>query len=131
MVERWGFVAETAADGQEALDKLPLFQPHAIVTDVMMPGMDGMELLRRLNEIARAPPVIVLTAFGSIDAALTTVHEHGAFWFVEKPIRPRTFRLLRSRARPDASDLLSVLLCRERAGKVHRPRAEDWVAAYR
>ena len=98
MVERWGFVAETAADGQEALDKLPLFEPHAIVTDVMMPGMDGMELLRRLKEIAGAPPVIVLTAFGSIDAALTTVHEHGAFWFVEKPIRPRAFRVLLDRA---------------------------------
>src|SRR5450755_2109180 len=68
------------------------------VTDVMMPGMDGMELLRRLNEIAGAPPVIVLTGFGSIDAALTTVHEHGAFWFVEKPIRPRTFRALLDRA---------------------------------
>src|ERR1035437_5269448 len=66
MVERWGFVAETAADGQQALDKLPLFEPHAIFTDVMMPGMDGMELLRRLNEVAGAPPVIVLTAFGSI-----------------------------------------------------------------
>jgi len=98
MVERWGFIAETAADGQEALDKLPLFDPHAIVTDVMMPGMDGMELLRRLNEIAGAPPVIVLTAYGSIDAALTTVHEHGAFWFVEKPLRPRAFRVLLDRA---------------------------------
>ncbi len=98
MVERWGFTVETAADGQEALDKLPLFGPHAIVTDVMMPGMDGMELLSRLNEIAGAPPVIVLTAFGSMDAALTTVHEHGAFWFVEKPIRPRAFRVLLDRA---------------------------------
>ncbi len=98
MVERWGFVSETAADGQEALDKLPLFQPHAIVTDVMMAGMDGMELLRQVNEIPGAPPVIVLTAFGSMDAALTTVHEHGAFWFVEKPIRPRAFRVLLDRA---------------------------------
>ena len=98
MVERWGFIVETAADGQEALDKLPLFEPHAIVTDVMMPGMDGMALLSRLHEIAGAPPVIVLTAFGSIDAALTTVHELGAFWFVEKPIRPRTFRVLLDRA---------------------------------
>jgi len=57
-----------------------------------------MELLRRLSEIAGAPPVIVLTAFGSVDAALTTVHEHGAFWFVEKPIRPRAFRILLDRA---------------------------------
>ncbi len=98
MVERWGFAIDTAADGQEALDKLPVFEPHAIVTDVMMPGMDGMELLRRLHEIPGAPPVIVLTAFGSMEAALTTVHDHGAFWFVEKPIRPRTFRVLLDRA---------------------------------
>jgi DNA-binding NtrC family response regulator len=98
MVERWGYAVEAAADGQEALDKLPSFDPQAIVTDVMMPGMDGMELLGRLSEIAGAPPVIVLTAYGSIEAALTTVHEHGAFWFVEKPIRPRTFRALLDRA---------------------------------
>ena len=78
MMERWGFVTETAAEGQEALDKLPVFEPHAIVTDIMMPGMDGMELLRRLKDIAGAPPAIVLTAFGSMEAALTTVHEHGA-----------------------------------------------------
>src|SRR5512139_3058476 len=98
MVERWGFVVETAADGQEALDKLPLFEPHAIVTDIMMPGMDGMELLKRLNDIAGAPPVIVLTGFGTIDAALATIHEYGAFWFLEKPIRPRAFRALLDRA---------------------------------
>ncbi|QOY89821.1 sigma-54-dependent transcriptional regulator [Paludibaculum fermentans] len=98
MVERWGFAIETAADGQEALDKIPVFQPHTIVTDIMMPGMDGMELLKRLNEAGGAPPVIVLTAFGSMDAAVTTVHELGAFWFVEKPIRPRAFHVLLDRA---------------------------------
>jgi DNA-binding NtrC family response regulator len=98
MVERWGFAIETAADGQEALDKIPVFQPHTIVTDIMMPGMDGMELLKRLNDAGGAPPVIVLTAFGSMDAAVTTVHELGAFWFVEKPIRPRAFHVLLDRA---------------------------------
>lgn len=98
MVERWGFAIDTAADGQEALDKVPIFQPHAIVTDIMMPGMDGMELLKHLNETAGAPPVIVLTAFGSMDAAVTTVHDYGAFWFVEKPIRPRAFHVLLDRA---------------------------------
>ncbi len=98
MVEKWGFQVETAADGQEALDKLAVFEPHAIVTDVMMPVMDGMELLRRLKDIPGAPPVIMLTAFGNMDTALTTVHEHGAFWFVEKPLRPRAFRILLDRA---------------------------------
>ena len=98
LVEKWGFAVDTAENGQEALDKLPSFLPHAIVTDVMMPVMDGMELLRRLTEIPGAPPVIMLTAFGSMEAALTTVHEHGAFWFVEKPVRPRAFRVLLDRA---------------------------------
>ncbi len=98
MVEKWGFEVDTASNGVEALEKLPGFEPDAIVTDVMMPEMDGMELLRRLNEMPGAPPVIVLTAFGNMETALTTVHEHGAFWFVEKPIRPRGFRVLLERA---------------------------------
>src|SRR5260370_16435525 len=74
MVERWGFAIDTAADGQEALDKLPVFEPHAIVTDVMMPGMDGMELLRRLHEIPAPPPVIVPTPFARIHPPLPTLH---------------------------------------------------------
>ena len=98
MVEKWGFEVDSAANGQEALDKLPTFAPHAIVTDVMMPVMDGMELLRRVSEIPGAPPVIMLTAFGSMETALTTVHDYGAFWFVEKPLRPRAFRVLLDRA---------------------------------
>ncbi|MDX1982594.1 MAG: sigma-54 dependent transcriptional regulator [Bryobacteraceae bacterium] len=98
MAEKWGFAVETAANGLEALEKIPAFEPDAIVTDVMMPEMDGMELLRRLNEMPGAPPVIVLTSYGNMDTALTTVHEHGAFWFVEKPIRPRGFRVLLERA---------------------------------
>ena len=48
MVKAWGFTAETAADGQEALDKLSTFPAHVLVTDLMMPRMDGFELLRRL-----------------------------------------------------------------------------------
>ncbi len=98
MVEKWGFEVETAGNGVEALEKLAEFYPNAVVTDVMMPEMDGLELLRRINEIPGAPPVIMLTAFGNMETALTTVHEHGAFWFVEKPLRPRAFRVLLDRA---------------------------------
>jgi len=98
LVEKWGFATGTAGDGQEALEKIAAFDPHVVVTDMVMPGMDGMELLRRLNENGGAPPVIMLTAFGGIETALTTVHEHGAFWFMEKPVRPRAFRVLLDRA---------------------------------
>ena len=66
MIAGWGFAAETAADGQEALDKLNTFAAHVLVTDLMMPRMDGFELLRRLAAQGGAPPTIVVTAFGNI-----------------------------------------------------------------
>lgn len=98
MAAAWGFQAETAADGQEALEKLESFPADAIVTDMMMPRVDGAELLRRLNARADAPPVIVLTAFGGIENAVTTVLDLGAFWFLEKPINAAALRLLLERA---------------------------------
>jgi len=98
MVAAWGFVAETAADGQEALDKLGNFPAHVMVTDLMMPRMDGFELLRRLAAQGGGPPAIVVTAFGNIETAISTMHDLGAFWFLEKPIEPRALRVLLERA---------------------------------
>ena len=100
MIERWGYETAQASDGAEALVRVREFGPDCIVTDLMMPGMDGMQLLAKLKEEEgeRAPTVIVLTGFGSLDTAVTTVHDYGAFWYVEKPIRPRAFRALLERA---------------------------------
>jgi len=98
MVAAWGFTAETAADGQEALDKLSVFPAHVLVTDLMMPRMDGFELLRRLSAQGGGPPAIVVTAFGNIETAVATMHDLGAFWFLEKPIEPRALRVLLERA---------------------------------
>jgi DNA-binding NtrC family response regulator len=98
MVSAWGFSTETARDGQEALDKMPEYQPHVLLTDMMMPRMDGAELLRRLNGQGSKTPAIVITAFGNIETALSTTHELGAFWFLEKPIQPRVLRFLLERA---------------------------------
>ncbi len=98
MVSSWGFAAETAADGQEALEKLASNQIHVLVTDLMMPRMDGFELLKRLGSSGNMPPAIVLTAFGNIETAVQTMHDLGAFWFLEKPIQPSALRLLLERA---------------------------------
>ena len=49
MIQSWGFAVETAADGQEALEKLNLMPVNVLVTDLMMPRMDGFELLKRLG----------------------------------------------------------------------------------
>jgi len=98
MISGWGFATETAADGQEALEKLASFSAHVVLTDLMMPRMDGTELLKNLAAQENRLPVIVITAFGNIETALATVHDLGAFWFVEKPIQPRALRVLLDRA---------------------------------
>jgi len=98
MVKAWGMMAETASDGHEALEKMESFQPDAIITDMNMPGLDGFGLLRALRESGEMPPVIVLTAFGNVETAVRTVHELGAFWYVEKPIQPNVLQVLLRRA---------------------------------
>src|SRR5437667_2530032 len=98
MVALWGYSVETAADGQEALEKLASFGAHVIVTDLMMPRMDGNELLRRLKAQGGGPPVIVQTAFGNLETAVSTVHDMGAFWFLEKPVQSQALRMLLERA---------------------------------
>src|ERR1051325_3298164 len=88
----WGYSVETAADGQEALEKLASFGAHVIVTDLMMPRMDGNELLRRLKAQGGGPPAIVQTAFGNLETAAATIHDLGAFWFLEKPVQSQAQR---------------------------------------
>ncbi len=98
MISSWGFAVETAGDGQEALEKLTIFPANVIITDLMMPRMDGFELMKRLGVDGNMPPAIVLTAFGNIETAIQTIHDLGAFWFLEKPIQPNALRILLERA---------------------------------
>jgi DNA-binding NtrC family response regulator len=98
MLRSWGYTTETAANGQAALEKLTAEPADALITDLMMPGMDGFELLRRLSAQGMMLPTIVLTAFGSIEKAVSAVHDLGAFWFMEKPIQPPVLRVLLGRA---------------------------------
>jgi DNA-binding NtrC family response regulator len=98
MVGALGFQVSTAADGREALEKLASFTINVILTDLMMPGMDGIELLKELAAHGDRTPTVVLTAFGSIDRAISIVHDLKAFWFLEKPVQPGVMRALLERA---------------------------------
>src|SRR6266704_2332887 len=98
MVTAWGMAADTASDGVDALEKLAKVPADVILTDLNMPGMDGFELLDKLRGMGDRPPTIVLTAYGSMDSAVTTVHELGAFWFLEKPIQASALEALVRRA---------------------------------
>jgi len=98
MIALWGYAVETATDGQDALDKLGSFHAQVIVTDLNMPRMSGQELLKHLQEQGNGPQAIVPTAFGSLETALSLIHDLGAFWFLEKPVQSQALRLLIERA---------------------------------
>ena len=98
MIALWGYAVETAADGQEALDKLASFPAHVIVTDLNMPRMTGQELLEHLKDQSGAPATIVQTAFGNLETSVSLIHDLGAFWFLEKPVQSQALRLLIERA---------------------------------
>src|SRR3974390_2877788 len=98
MLNSWGYVTETAENGSDALEKLAVFPADAIVQDLKMPVMSGMALLEELRRTGAAPPAIVLTAFGSVEKAVETVRDLGAFWYLEKPVRPKELRVILERA---------------------------------
>src|SRR5438067_1763967 len=98
MISGFGYTVETAEDGDEALQKLGTATADAIVTDLMMPRVDGCALLRQLLERGDLTPAIVLTGFGSIDKAISIVHDLGAFWFLEKPAQAAALSTLLERA---------------------------------
>jgi DNA-binding NtrC family response regulator len=98
MLPERDFDTQVAADGQEALERLATFNADVIVADLVMPGMDGFELLRHLKDRGDTTPAIALTGFGSMEKALTVIHDLKAFWFLEKPVERRAFRTLLERA---------------------------------
>jgi DNA-binding NtrC family response regulator len=98
LVESLGYRVIAATDGREALSKLATFTPSAILTDLVMPNMDGMALLKELSSRGDRTPTVVLTGFGSQEQAISIVHDLKAFWFLEKPVQPGVLRTLLERA---------------------------------
>jgi DNA-binding NtrC family response regulator len=98
MISAMGYIAETASDGEEALEKLGANPADVIITDLMMPRIDGFKLLQTLLDRGDLTPAIVLTGFGSIDQAVSVVHDLRAFWFLEKPAPAAVLATLLERA---------------------------------
>ncbi len=93
-----GFEIFTAGDGEEALQTLAAHPIDVIITDLVMPKVDGFELLRTLRERGDDIPAIVLTGFGDIHKALSIIHDLKAFWFLEKPVKAAALESLLDRA---------------------------------
>lgn len=87
-----GHEVESLPDGRSALPALEGQVPDVVITDLKMPGVDGLELLRRIKEKDASVPVIILTAFGSIEDAVEAMKQ-GAFHYITKPYNRDELRL--------------------------------------
>ncbi len=104
LVASWGYRAQCAADGVEGLEKVQAWEPSIVVTDLKMPRMDGMELLRRISERQERVCVVMLTAQGSIESAVEAMRT-GAWDYLPKPVDPARLRgILLSASRQKTAD---------------------------
>lgn len=80
-----GFAVRSAADGFKALGQVDAWSPHLIITDVKMPGLDGLELMKKLRERGDIVGIVVMTAFGSVESAVEAMQQ-GADDYLTKPV---------------------------------------------
>jgi two-component system NtrC family response regulator len=96
-LQQAGYEASTAADGDEALAFLQRHPQDLVLTDLRMPGMSGLDLLRRIRQDYPEIIVIVVTAFGTIESAVEAM-KHGAFDYIIKPVNSEALRMILARA---------------------------------
>src|SRR5207302_8122272 len=70
LVKSWGFVADSATDGEHALDKVTTFRPAIVICDLVMPRLDGLGLLRALQTQGADVTTLILTAQGTVETAV-------------------------------------------------------------
>jgi DNA-binding NtrC family response regulator len=93
LVRTWGFTADSAADGQEALDRITTFRPSIIISDMVMPRMGGLDLLRALKDDGGEYTIVILTAQGTVETAVEAIKQ-GAYDYLTKPIEPQRLKIL-------------------------------------
>src|SRR6187549_1318351 len=93
LVRTWGFTTDAAGDGEEALQRITAFRPNIIISDLVMPRMGGLDLLRALKDDGGEFMVVILTAQGTVETAVEALKE-GAYDYLTKPIEPQRLKIL-------------------------------------
>src|ERR1700674_4745583 len=93
LVKSWGFVAESASDGEDALVKVTSFRPSIVISDLVMPRMDGLALLRALQSQEADVTTLLLTAMGTVETAVEAMKE-GAYDYLTKPVDIQRLKVL-------------------------------------
>ena len=88
-----GYQVLTAENGHKALDVIEREKPGIMIADLVMPGMDGIELMKGAKELQPNIEVIIITAYASIPTAIAAIKE-GAYDYIEKPFCPERAEIL-------------------------------------
>jgi DNA-binding NtrC family response regulator len=111
-LERAGYGVDEAPDGAAAIQKVRARRYLLVITDLKMPGASGLDVLRETKQADATIPVILLTAFGSVEEAVAAMKE-GAFDFLQKPVDLDHLKLLVQRAAQQQELLRENILLRE------------------
>jgi DNA-binding NtrC family response regulator len=109
LLQRWGCEVLGVSNAEDALAKFATFQPDALIADVELPGMNGLDLLRQLGPELHDVPAIIITGRGSEERAVAAI-EAGAFWYIEKPLKGPVLRALLDRALRRARDARQLVV---------------------
>jgi len=109
----WGYETEVAAEGQEALKKASVSRPALVITDLVMPDIDGLGLMAALQKELPRVPVIILTGFATVDGAVAAMRE-GAYDYLTKPVDMDRLRVLLEKALDKARALQEIAVLRRR-----------------
>ena len=121
LLESWGYRASEAEDGKAALAACERELPQAIVTDLMMPGMNGLEFVAALGERVQQAAVVFVTGQAAIDTAVQAI-KLGAYDYLSKPLEPQRLREVLEKA------LKQIALARETGAL--RQRLESPLGSY-
>src|SRR5713226_6750025 len=111
-LERAGYTVDEAPDGNTAIDKVRSRRYQLVLSDLKLPGNSGLDVLREARRVEPTLPVILVTAYGSVEEAVTAMKE-GAFDFIQKPVDLDHLKLLLERATRQQELLRENLLLRE------------------
>jgi len=94
LLKSWGYAVEVASDGREAIEKAATLRPTVVLSDLVMPGMGGLDLLRalRADDIGDVT-VVLMTAQGTVETAVEAIKQ-GAYDYLSKPIDPQRLKIL-------------------------------------
>jgi DNA-binding NtrC family response regulator len=93
LLRGWGYAAEVAVDGRDALEKVPTLRPTIVLSDLVMPQMGGLDLLAAVMQEDPDITMVLMTGQGTVESAVAAIKQ-GAYDYLSKPVDPQRLKIL-------------------------------------